>query len=352
MAVAKLFMESLRAAFEDQLVISLDDDGDAVIGETVFNPVTILRSDSEAWTAEFNAWLNDTWLPEQSNRLEDILSATGNRKRFNDLCIAIQNEQVVPLIGSGMCVPSHLPKWSEFLRSVRKHSTIAEDQLENLLNTCAFEEAIDRLLTAMPKRLFDECINHELRIDEEMTIAGSVSLLPSLFGTLVLTTNLDNILETLYIHNERRFAHVLAGTKIAEYRTLRAESESFLLKLHGDSRSQDGRVLSTNEYERAYSPDGVIRRELTLILQTKSILFLGCSLGPDRTVSMIAEIAASDSNMPKHYAFVRQPATEDASIAREHFLTERDIFPVWYKGDHDECIQALLIGIARHLGQL
>jgi hypothetical protein len=345
-------MNYLRSLFEEQLQIGMDAEGNAVIGESVFTPALILAYDTTAYDAEFNAWLSGQWLPEQDQRREAILSRSGNRKRFADLCSAVKSDQVVPLVGSGMCVPTGLLTWSEFLRSIRKYSKLSQEELDRLLDTAAFEEAADRLAATMPGRLFNERVEHDLRVDEVNAIDGPICHLPDLFSALVLTTNLDDVLEQLYSQQEQVFSHVLGGTDISLYRTLKAASESFLLKLHGDRRNTEGRVLGRVEYDQAYAADGVLCEELALIIRTKNILFLGCSLMYDRTVQLVAKVATCDLKMPKHYAFLKEPLEEEIRIEREHFLTERGIYPIWYQDDHDESIEALFVGILRYLGRL
>ncbi len=152
--------------------------------------------------------------------------------------------------------------------------------------------------------------------------------------------------------NTMLFSHVLAGHSIGAYRKAKATSERVLLKFHGDCRSRDGRVLGKTEYEKAYCNGSPIKEELTTIYRNHSILCLGCSLGPDRTVGLLAEVAKIDPGMPKHYAFLQHPNDADALRDREHFLTERDVFPIWYPDDHDESIQALFVGMMQYLGRL
>lgn len=345
-------MKFLKAMFEEQLQVQLDPAGNALIGESVFPPPVILKGDPTAYEDEYNAWLNDQWLPEQGERLDTLLALHGNRKRFNDLCGAVERNYVVPLVGSGMSVPSGIEAWSGFLRSIRKYSTLPEAELDALLVTAAFEDTADRLASTMPGRLFDERIEHDLRVENPGEVKGSVQYLPAVFSGLVITTNLDDVLEQVYSAEGHTFDHILAGEAIGDYRNCKSDPGNFLLKLHGDARSRDGRVLGKAEYDRAYGPDGVIRRELVLVYQTRSLLCVGCSLGADRTVSLIAEVAAGDRNMPRHYAFLQMPADDAARLAREHFLAERSIFPIWYDGEHDECITALLVGILRHLKRL
>ncbi len=344
-------MEFLRRFFEDQLELRLNNEGNAVIGNTVFSPIVILRSDYAAYEEEFSTWLDD-WLPVQNDNLEQILGVHTNRKRFTDLCSALKNGHLIPLVGSGMSVPSGFPEWSNFLRAVRLHSSMNEKDLEDLLAKWAFEEAADQLAMSMPGRLFDERIEHDLRVDNSTQISGAVLFLPEIFDTLVLTTNLDDLLETMYQQGGRRFSHILAGRAIGEYRKVKASSERVLLKFHGDCRSRDGRVLGKREYDAAYADSLPLRDELTTIFRTQSILCIGCSLYPDRTVGLLADVAKIDPGMPRHYTFLKYPNDSGVLRQREHFLTDRDIFPIWYPGDHDESIQALFIGMMQHLGRM
>ena len=204
----------------------------------------------------------------------------------------------------------------------------------------------------MPMRLFDERIEHDLRIDDPENICGAVIFLPGLFDKLVLTTNLDDLVERMYERRGKQFSHILAGHKIGEYRKVKATSERVLLKFHGDCRARDGRVLGKTEYEEAYANGSPVREELTTIYRTHSLLFLGCSLGPDRTIGLLAEVAKLDLGMPKHYAFLQQPNNDSVLQKRERFLTDRGIFPIWYPGDHDESIQAFFVGMLRHMRRL
>ena len=169
---------------------------------------------------------------------------------------------------------------------------------------------------------------------------------------LILTTNLDDLLERLYGARGRRFSHILFGGTIGEYRRIKANSERVLLKFHGDCQVRDGRVLGRTEYDKVYTSGSPLCEELTTIYRIHSLLFVGCSLNPDRTVELLAEVAKLDPLMPKHYAFLQHPNDADVLLEREHFLTDRDIFPIWYPGDHDESIQALFVGMLRHMETL
>jgi len=340
---------ALRAFFEEQVRFRLRDgtelEGGVFIGSTEFLPVEILREDPDAFREEFDLWLTEVWKPHQQQRRGEILTLFGNGKRYADLLAAVGRQQVVPFVGSGMSVPSGLPTWSDLLRRVREFTQCDRAGLERLLESCSFEEAADLLASGTNPRLLTERLEHDLRIDDPSAVSGPVRLLPALFPNLVITTNLDDVLEQAYRSCERPFAHVLAGGELAQYRSLKSTSLRFLLKLHGDCRQAAGRVLFSSEYDATYSVGSMIREEITLLYRMNNLLFLGCSLGADRTVRLIEEVAGSDPSMPKHYCFLPMPDGDPTRIERENFLTQRGMYPIWYTLPHDESVTALLDGL-------
>ena len=323
----------LKQWFEDQLRFRLPDGAESDIvsvGSSQFSASEILSEFPANYTAEFDAWLDGEWNPLQHDRREEILNRFSNRYRYCAVREAISKEQVVPLIGSGMSVSSGLPTWSNFLTNVARDTHCDFLKLERLISSSSFEEAASLVANSMNPRLFAERIEQDLRITNPEIIDGPVRLLPYLFPRLVLTTNLDNVLEHVYKACANAFSYVLSGSNVTRYRQLRNPQERFLLKLHGDCQSPDDRVLLFNEYEAAYGPISSLRDELTLLYRHHSMLFLGCSLGADRTVQLIREAAAVDQNMPRHYALLASPASDNGRIDREEFLTSINVFPIWY----------------------
>jgi hypothetical protein len=341
--------EALKLFFEEQIAFRLKNgtsiDGSVFIGATEFLPVETLREDKDAYQDEFNAWLDEVWLPEQEDRRSQILKLHANAKRYADLRDAVAKRQVVPLVGSGMSVPTGLPTWSNLLRGIREFTNVDAAELDELLDASAFEEAADLIAAGTNPNLLNERVEHDLRIDEPELIDGAVRILPAIFPDFVITTNLDDVLEQNYRRCGVEFTQVLPGQELSRYRQMRTSTQRFLLKLHGDCRRSDGRVLLKAEYESAYAQGSVTREELVLLYRTNHLLFLGCSLGPDRTVHLIEGVANSDRSMPKHFALLALPDSKSARVDRENFLTKRGIYPIWYDGAHDESIGALLAGL-------
>jgi len=76
------------------------------------------------------------------------------------------------------------------------------------------------------------------------------------------------------------------------------------------------------------------------------LLFLGCSLTVDLTLTCIQEYVNEEGHdhLPKHYAFLAEPDLDEERIQRQKKLSECHIYPIWYPQDaHDESIEALLV---------
>ena len=334
--------------FEEQLNFTLSDGSEAetvFIGTAEFSPIEILSEFDATYEQVFNDWLFGDWKLRQHDLRETLLNYSANGDRYSDLQNAVIRQQVVPFVGSGMSVPSGLPTWAEFLMSMQVYAQCSRSELQELIKDSLFEEAADLLADSMNSRLIAERIEHDLRIPNPDTINGSICLLPGLFPNLVITTNLDRILEELYKFCGMPFEFVLWGDHFADYRSFKDPSGRFLLKLHGDNQDQKGRILFSEEYKGAYATGSPLREELSLLYRQNNLLFPGCSLGADRTLNLLEYVAKLDVNMPKHYALLPKPQNQQKEFTREHFLTERGIYPIWYELPHDESIMALLDGL-------
>ncbi|PIA68876.1 SIR2 family protein [Pseudomonas sediminis] len=342
-------MKAIYALFEDALTAGINADGDIEFpfGGTPLTPVAVLESDNTAYQAEFRAWLNDVWLDDHRRRLDRLLKLHGNSGRFHSLVDAFRNDFVIPAVGSGMSNSSGFPLWKDFIHQLRSFTEISEADVKAMLDAGQYEEAVDRIAEAAGRHLFDERIEQSLRVIDPETIDGPVRLLPALFPRLVLSTNLDDVLEHTYAAVEQRFDEVLIGPRIEKYRMLATANKRLLLKIHGDCRDAEGRVLGVAEYDAAYAANAPTRESLALICRAHVLLWMGCSLGVDRTVTLMKDVVAGDAAAPRHYAFLRLPKDDAYRLIRERELAERKVFPIWYDDleDEDLSIMSLLVGL-------
>lgn len=118
-----------------------------------------------------------------------------------------------------------------------------------------------------------------------------------------------------------------------------------LLKLHGECDQVADRILLKSEYEAAYADGADVSNFFTRVLFAKSMLFLGCSLCTDRTITNMVERVTEykAETLPRHYAFLELKEADDR-VERKKELAAANIFPIWYsEGTHDESIEALFV---------
>jgi len=346
-------MDFLYPEFESAIDPSVE--GNVVkIGRFAYRGAEILNLAGEsAYKQAFGDWFWEEWVPTRRERKEEILECVdSNEGRFSDLRRIVESGKAIPFVGSGMSAPTGMPTWGAFLREACKRTkdfTVSE--LDGFLAAGNYEEAASRIFGAMPSRLFEERFESNFTVKPSQAINGAVRFLPFLFESTVITTNFDGILESVYTDGGKTFQEILHGIGVGDFRKKTSFGSRCLLKLHGNFNVNYGRVLLKEEYDEFYKPACNAREELALIFRRGGILFLGCSLWQDRTMALLKEVADTDKNMPRHFAFLQLPEPK-MIIEREHFLTERNIFPIWYDGDHSTDIEALLVGLMEDLKKL
>ena len=334
--------------FEGQIRFQLPSgeylDGGVFVGSTEFLPLRVLRDDDEALKSEFDDWLSLEWAPRQDETRQRILEATGCLQRYEDLCEAVEKRTAVPIVGAGMSVASGLPTWTDFLCGVVTSVEHDSVRLAELLHAGRFEDAAQVIADAAGLLLLNEKIEHLLRLPKGAEVTGPVCLLPEIFNDIVVTTNLDEVLEAVYFPYVTERLPSLKGIEISKYPSARGNGP-LALKLHGDRTDPKTRVLLPREYEDNYGERGKVRRALELLYQTQQVVFMGCSLVSDRTMQLLDELANSGTEMPRHYALLEVPEHGSERSERELFLTARGVFPIWYTAPHDEAMYALLDGM-------
>lgn len=345
-------MDFLRQEFEESIQPVIE--GEIVrVGSQGYTAAQILEKfGDDTYKQAFREWIWDEWLPSRRDRRDAIIAQRANGQRYRDLCQIVGSGNACPFVGSGMSVSSGMPMWAAFLRSVRAQAQgFTADELEACLSAGLYEDAASRISAGMPPQLFRECFERHFPQLGPYDIDGAIQLLPFLFQSAVVTTNFDTILESVYAANKLPFQNILHGTEVGNFRRHGQRGARCLLKIHGHYDAVGGRVLLKDEYERFYQADSPGRQELAHLFQRGGLVFLGCSLCQDRTMALLKELADRDPHIPRSYALLQQPAP-GILTAREHFLAERNIFPIWYDGDHNTDIEALLVGLMDDLKRL
>ena len=346
----------LDQRFREELEFIFDStQGTINLSGLVYDPVGLLEIlGPGAYNTAYNTWKNETWLPEKYDRAQEWLKKNLCEVRFESLCEAICRGNVIPFIGSGMSVPSGSPLWRNVLIALSKHSGIGQSRLEELLNAQDYESAAFEIAVDMPDAVFNECFQNLFPDRRDDPILGSVRFIPLIFSQSdVITTNFDRILEKSYRdYDSPGFQEILYGNHLTHFQRFNSEGRQCLIKIHGDRSWQDFRALTKEEYDVLYRPEGQCTSVLTRLFLSKTLLFMGCSLINDRPLELFHQLTSETHGELKHYALLHAPENEVERLEREYWLAKRSIFPIWYEGDHDECLETIFTVILDKMGKL
>jgi hypothetical protein len=86
-------------------------------------------------------------------------------------------------------------------------------------------------------------------------------------------------------------------------------------------------------------------KDLGRALQSRTLLFFGCSLAKDRTMHALAEVLRQASGL-EHFAIIEKPASDDAFFAKQQSLWNCGVLPIWYPTGRHDLIEPLIRWIA------
>jgi hypothetical protein len=288
------------------------------------------------------------WVQERKEELIEsakaILDEFNLQDRFSKLREVYARGVVVPFVGAGLSVSSGYPGWTAFLKKNIRETAIDPLEFDEMLRAGLYEDAAQRLADALGPA-FNEVV--ENAFGRSRDISGCVQLLPYAFDSCVITTNFDDVTKRCYEAADKPFSEELSGEHSRELPRKLAEGKRILLKLHGTSTSPRGRILTATEYHKHYGDGEELQRAIEAIC-SKTLLFVGCSLTVDRTLTAMKAFVQANGhdNVARHYAFLPAPFDNAERIARRDALIESNVYPIWYPaGTHDESIEALLLAL-------
>jgi hypothetical protein len=333
-------MDFLKPLYDEEL----NSEGDVEIVGSIFPRSRILGElEPQTYSLTFGEWVEERKV-NMGLKADTILAQYDNGNRFTQLKNSLKARGVIPFVGAGFSMPSGYPGWTSFLYHLCEESHVLKEELEQLLEEGDYENAAQLLHDDLGPALFNE--NLEGFFSSEREICGAIHYLPKVFpDTTVITTNYDRLLERVFRGVEQGFDAVKYGSSLKEVVRLMPSGIRMLLKLHGECDQVEDRVLLKAEYDEAYSDGAIVSNFFSRVLFTKTMLFLGCSLCTDRTISAMIELVGQygAATMPRHYAFLELKAGVNR-VARKKELATANIFPIWYPdGEHDESIEALLV---------
>jgi hypothetical protein len=264
-----------------------------------------------------------------------------NRAHFNALLEPLKVQHVVPFVGAGISCAASLPTWTAHILHQAKSAGFDLAAVLDRLKKGEYEAIIDEIIASRGQGLFLQ----EMRdaFDRTVVDVSLATMVVQLTKSVIVTTNYDRVLEQALTGLGESSPELVTATE-DNARIIRAQSngQRALLKVHGDIRSPASYILSGSQYDDSYGvgmPDMklALPRKLRHVFEHGSILFLGCSLVEDRTLSVFESlvIEAGLANVPRHFAVLEAPAAEADLVARNSRLAGLSIDAIWYpQGAH------------------
>lgn len=286
---------------------------------------------------------------EARSRVRDMLTDCGCLQRFNRLAERHMEQQVLPFVGAGMSKPSGFPMWAAFLKDLAQNDPDVLDRVEQSIEEGRFADAAQVIADNLGENMLAEQIENYFA-GNMFSPEGPVRLIPELFKLGCVTSNFDHVLEKIYENNEQAFAEVFSGANIIDAPREATNGSNVLFKIHGTAASRNGRVLTTREYDQAYGNARTVPGTLNYLITNRSLLFMGCSLATDRTITAMREIKAMNGAAGlRHYAFLEDPG-QPHRTPRHAELEQAEIHPIWYpvedhETDHDSWLENLLFAL-------
>lgn len=336
--------------FRERYLATLDSDGMVSLGSNEYVKSEVYEGFApNDFEADLGGWVVDQ--QEQAReRVRALLDDNGCLARFNILAERHRGGQVLPFVGAGLSVPSGFPLWGDFLDRVAAmgNAKLAAEVVKRK-KSGDYEGAAQSIADRLNENMLSEQVEAYFS-RSDYGINGPVQLLPHIFGLGCVTTNFDNVLERAFTIEGRAFVDVLAGHDVLAAPRKAANSKHVLFKLHGEADDPANRVLTTTEYDQAYGNRRSMEQMLKYLITNRSVLFMGCNLTTDRTITELKKIkAANELGAPRHYAFLKDPGQE-ARQERWRELDEAEIHPIWYpvkdpETDHDTWVEDLLVAL-------
>jgi hypothetical protein len=272
-----------------------------------------------------------------------------NEHAYDRLLTTLKRQAtIIPFIGAGFSVGAGCPTWADYI--VKQAEKVGMDPVEAMQRLEAGEHArmMDIIIDAITLSVFQRDFRSEFEGGKITPSLSPATELLDLFEGSAITTNFDRVLEESHKESRPFDEKVVGNDDTGRFLKSIFRGEKYLLKLHGNIDEARDRVLTQTEYDRCYGDGDIqlelpIPRTLTKVFGSYTVLFLGCSLIGDRYLDILRHTYEQGNDfMPEHFAILCAPGDDDQLAARDSFLAEHGITPIWFsEGDWDRPAEIL-----------
>lgn len=305
--------------------------------------------DSEAYTDELYRWEGSRLVVEHSPTIE-YLRESDQINVFSGLVEAVKRKRVAPFVGAGLSKPCNFPLWGQAIQQLvdklegvsrseeraRQPALLYLDEVQQLIDEHDYLKAA-QLIYDKNRTQLETFIRNKFDLTPDAIITGPVQLLPDITDGCIVTTNFDGLIESVFSQRNKSIQGYMHGTQSQnQFVSKLIQGDRCILKLHGDVADPDTYIFSQEQYEVAYGKPldftKPLAKALRQIFISYSLLFLGCSLEEDMTMTLFREIVNEDGfNIPVHYAILPKPSDHTEYLEKEDRLVKTKIRPIWYE---------------------
>ncbi|MCL1840929.1 MAG: SIR2 family protein [Propionibacteriaceae bacterium] len=250
--------------------------------------------------------------------INDLLKIRRNAYNISELC---EWYGIIPFVGAGMSACIY-PTWRNFLLHGIDLTEGETHVVEGFLDAGMYEEAASYAEHLSPT-VFRENVNRIFNpnLIKRDRLTKSLLVLPNVTNHLIVTTNVDHVLE--YLWKDRPGLDVICPDQRAHFTevVVGKGKQTALLKLHGTLGREESWVLTKEQYDDKYGT-GAVNPEsssqpfittITHLFESHSMLFLGCSLESDRTLDVLQAVHTRFDAL-RHFAILSLSNADEQAI--------------------------------------
>ncbi len=235
-------------------------------------------------------------------------------KQFESLLQALQENRLVPFIGSGFSKEFNFPDWKELAEPIANELEFPLE--DNTDYSVVFQYYQDKCKNRNKLNSLIADKFYDFPSDKE-----NHKFLAELPVSEIWTTNYDKTIETYFTKNKRKIA---VKKSVADLSITLTNIDCTLYKMHGDLCNPNDCVLTKDDYEHYFDTHEPFVDILKHTLIEKNVLFIGYSLNDPDFQSVLSGIRKCyANNFSVHYWITKR---ETDSVKRnKQMLFEKNL---------------------------
>lgn len=200
---------------------------------------------------------------------------------LQELQEAYLNNQLIPVVGSGLSVPFHMPTWNQLIQNAARklvHDPAILQKIKGHVESCQYLEAIDQIVDAGVAeeellRFVALSIREEKRKTDPAAIRSNYTDLAEFKYVRFLTTNYDEYLSD-FIDGRELLLTEFSHMAVNEFSRKRYQKS--IIPMHGTISRPASIVFSRKSYENLYDQE-TFQSAFQVLRHGYTFLFLGFS---------------------------------------------------------------------------